>query len=272
MKNNEEDITLGKILKLGLLIILVIIGIVGIFKTFYTIDAGQRGVILTFGDASTNVKEAGLHAKVPFAQTIVKMEVRTVKVEIESIGASKDLQDVTTKIAVNYHITPADVSKIYTTLGADYELRIIDPAILETFKSVTAEYTAEELITLRPKVKQEIDTKLAERLKPFGITIDAISLTNFEFSDTFKTAIESKVTAEQNALKEANNLKVVEYQAQQKVESAKGDALSIQVINEQLKNSPDYINLIFVQKWDGHMPLSVGGNSLITLPTNNTRG
>jgi prohibitin 2 len=241
------------------------------FSSFYTLDAGQRGVLLTFGKASLDVKDQGLHLKIPLVQQVVKMEVRTAKFEVESTGASKDLQDVHTKIAVNYHINPQDVVKIYSELGGDYANRIIEPAILETFKSVTAEYTAESLITQRPIVKTEIDNKLTTRLNTFGVVVDAVSLTNFDFSDTFKQAIEAKVTAEQNALKEENNLKVVSFQAQQKVTAAKGDAEAIRLINEQLNTNPQYINFMLIQKWNGIMPLSVGGGTLLNIvPQNNS--
>ena len=92
-----------------------------------------------------------------------------------------------------------------------------------------------------------------------------MSITDFKFSDVFAQAIEAKVTAEQNALMEENNLKVVKFQADQKIEQARGDAESIRIVNEELSKSPAYIDYYLLQKWDGHMPLSLGGGSLISI-------
>jgi len=239
--------------------ILGIILLTALFSTFYTIPAGYRGVLLTFGKPSMSAQGEGLHIKIPFVQEVVKMEVRTQKYQADLTAASQDLQDVATTIAVNYRINPEQAPYIYQTLGAGYSDIVIYPIEQETNKAVTAEFTAEELITKRDIVRNEMQNQLIERLKQYNIIVEQVSIVNFQFSESFSSAIEQKVTAEQNALKEQNNLKVIEFQAQQQVAAARGTAESIQIINQELAKSPDYLQWQAIQKWNGQLPNVIGG-------------
>jgi len=166
---------------------------------------------------------------------------------------------VITTIAINYKIIPESVPEIYKTLGVNYAETIIYPMEQETNKAITAKFTAEELITKRNDVREAMKTELAEKLRTRNIIVEEISIVNFEFSPSFSQAIEAKVTAEQTALKEQNNLKVIEFLAQQKVAEAKGQAEAIQIIEEQLSKSTTYIEWMKVNKWDGHLPSVTSG-------------
>ena len=157
------------------------------------------------------------------------------------------------------------VFSLFKNIGIDYESRIINPSIQETVKAVTAKHNAEDLIKQRELLKEEIKDHLKQRLQTYYIVMDDLSITNFDFSAEFNHAIEQKVTAEQNALKEQNNLKVVEFQAQQKVTQAKGEAEAVRIINEELQKSPQYVNYMTIQKWDGKMPLALGSGSLLSI-------
>ena len=129
------------------------------------------------------------------------MEVRTLKYDKDTRSASKDLQSVETTVTVNYHPDKERVHILFKEIGLDYENRVIQPAIEETVKQVTANYNAEELITKRPLVKADIEDAIRERLNQFDVITEVISITDFEFSILFNKAIESKVEAEQNALR-----------------------------------------------------------------------
>ncbi len=256
MNYDNEEIPTKKIILVSLTIILLLIFI---FGSFYTIPAGARGVILTFGKPSDLASTEGLHFKIPIAQRVIKMDVKTQKYEAPASSASRDLQVVSTNVAVNYHIVPDTVPILYQEIGITYQDRVIQPAVQEVVKSATAKFTAEELITKRPEVKDEIERQLKERMQKRGIILEELSITNFDFSESFNSAIEAKVTAEQNALAAKNKLEQVKYEAEQKIEEAKGKAEAITIESQALKSNPDILELRAIEKWDGKLPTVTGG-------------
>ncbi|MCE2498415.1 MAG: prohibitin family protein [Nitrosopumilaceae archaeon] len=262
------------------IIILIIIGVVA-FASVKIVDAGHRGVLLHWNavDLTAPPLDEGLHFVVPFQDDVVTIEVRTLKYEKESRSASKDLQTVETTVTVNYHPDKEKIHTLYKDLGLDYEDRVIQPAIEETVKQVTANYNAEELITKRPLVKQDIESSIRERLSQFHVVTEVISITDFEFSPLFAQAIEAKVEAEQKALKAENDLRRIEVEAKQReanavglananIAEAKGEAEAISIINQALAENPNYLEWLKTQAWDGKLPLVVGegGTPFIQIP------
>lgn len=241
------------------------------FNPIRTIDAGFRGVLLTWGGYSGTLDE-GFNVIVPIAQQVIPIEVRTALYQAKADSASADLQQVETDIALNYHILPSMAGDVYQKTGEDYKVKIIEPAIQEAVKASTAKYTAEQLITKRDLVKESIDIGIAERLKPFNIIVDQVNIVNFKFSDQFNSAIESKVTAEQNALTAQRNLEKVRFESQQlvviaqaqadsKLSIAKAEAESIRIQGEALKSSPQVASLRAIERWNGVLPVWVTGES-----------
>lgn len=194
---NEEDINSKLILKVIFGVVFFVLLLVVIFGSWYTVNAGERGIVVTLGNPSDVSTGSGFHGKLPLVQKVVIMDVQTQKYEAKASAASSDLQTVSTDIAVNYHLSDDSVVRIYKEIGLDYASRIIQPAVQEVVKSATAHYTAEELITKRALVKDDIDKALAERLIQRGIIMETTSITNFDFSAQFNQAIEQKVTQEQ---------------------------------------------------------------------------
>ena len=246
----------------------VFVALILIFGIFVVIPAGNRGVLLTFGKATATLGE-GLNFKIPIVQDVAVMSVQTQKYEADASAASKDLQDVTTKVALNFHLTEDNVLPVYRDLGLDFASRIIQPAVQESVKASTAQFTAEELITKRPVVKEKIDAMLTERLGKYGIIVDTISITEFQFSVEFTKSIEMKVVAQQNALKAENDLQRIKVEAEQKIASAQAEAESLRLVNEQLKQSPLALQLRVVEKWTGQLPMYYvaggGTNNLMTM-------
>jgi len=267
------------------IIILIIIGVV-IGSSVQIVDAGFRGVLLHWNavDLTAPPLDEGLHFVVPFQDSVVELEVRTLKYTKSTTSASQDLQTVSTEITVNYHPEPNSVNYLYKEVGLDYENRIIQPTVEEVVKQVTANYNAEELITKRPQVKQDIQNEITARLADFNITTEIVSITDFQFSILFAQAIESKVEAEQRALKAENDLKRIEVEARQfeaqavgiaqaNIAEASGEAEAINIINQALANNPYYLEWLKIQKWDGILPLVVGqdGTPFIQIPTEDRR-
>ncbi len=239
----------------------VILFIVFVFPPFTIVSAGHRGVAVLFGAVQDQVYGEGLHWKNPL-MSVVAMDVRTQILQAEADSASKDLQSVTATIAVNYRIDTADVQTLYQEVGLDYEMTVIAPAIQESVKAATAQFTAEELITKRPEVRAAIHANLENRLDDRSLIIEDVSIVNFQFSDQFDAAIEAKQTAEQQALKAANDLRRIELEAQQTVVRAQAEAESIRIQSQALTTSNSLINLEAVRRWDGELPVYYSGDTL----------
>lgn len=177
--DSDGEPRVGKIVAyiLGFVVIVILI-----LSSFGTVAAGNIGVKTKFGKVVGSV-QPGLYFKAPFVEHVTSMDVQTQKDQADADAASNDLQSVTATVAVNYHIEPQDASTIYANVGADYANRVIAPAIAESVKSVTANYTAEQLITEREKVRQDIITLLTSKLQVYGVQTDSLNIVNFAFSD-----------------------------------------------------------------------------------------
>lgn len=235
-----------------------------IFLPFTVIGAGERGVAVTFGTVSSDVLDSGFHLINPLA-SVHKFSVQTTKVEADASAASSDLQTVTAKVAINYHLDPTQVVSLYRSVGdADaFSSRVVVPAIQDSVKSATAQYTAEQLITKRAEVSEAIKTALASRLGAFA-SVESVAITNFEFSVSFNEAIERKVTAEQNAIASKNLLEQKKYEAEQIIVTAQADAEAIRIQAEAVQNQGGqaYIDLVIANKWDGELPQYMMGDSV----------
>jgi len=240
----------------ALITVVVILLILLIFNPLVKIGAGQRGVVLNWGAVSNIILDEGLHLRVPIMQKIVKMDVTTQKEEGSASAASKDMQIVTADVAVNYYLDPLKVNTTYQTLRKEYRERVILPTIDEFIKKTTALYTAEELLTKRTEVKEDLKQNITSSLADSNIIVKDIFITNFEFSEQFDAAIESKVTAEQNALKAKNDLERIKMEAEQRVAQAKAEAEAIRIQAQAVtqQGGKDYVQLQAIQKWDGHLP------------------
>lgn len=271
-KNDNIEINGFRIAKWVFLIGLVLVIFFMSLSSIYQINAGERGIILSWGNPNSIPVSEGLHFKVPIRDDIVKMDVKTQKYEADLTAASRDLQDVKTKIAINYHLSPETTPELYKTLGLDYAVKLIYPLEQESNKAITAQFTAEELITKRENVRTQMEGMLREKLAPRGIIVESISIVDFAFSPSFSQAIENKVTQEQNALAAKNKLAQIEYEAQQRVAQAEGEAKAIEAQARAIKEQggSEYVQLQAIQKWDGKMPqYMMGGNSnmLFNIPS-----
>lgn len=237
-----------------------------VLNPFVVIGPGERGVVMNFGAVQKDVLNEGLHLRVPIMQKVIVMDVKVQKGEGQGDAASKDLQQVTTNVAVNYHLDPVRVAETYQTVGnlAAVEGRILLPAVQESVKAATALYTAEELVSRRQEVRDNIRSLLRERLARNGVIVDEFSIVNFSFSREFNNAIEAKTTAEQLKLKAERDLERIRIEAEQKISSAKAEAealrLQREIVTEQLiKLRQIEMQQKAIDKWDGRMPQVTGG-------------
>ncbi len=272
----EKDIYMAKeamqsAMKKGPTRVALIIGVILVFflllRPWVQIGAGERGVVLNFGAVQENVYGEGLHFRMPVMQEIIRVDVKVQKAETDAAAASADLQDVSSTVAINYHIIPDKANIVYQSIGIYFKERIIDPAVLEVVKAVTAKYTAEELITKRPAVSDAMKLSLTERLLAHNIAVDAFSIVGFSFSKIFMEAIESKQTAEQLALKAKRDLDRIKIEAEQTITAAKAEAEALRL--QKANISGDLIelrkieaNLRAIDKWNGILPQVTGAGAV----------
>lgn len=241
----------------GVVIGLVILGMIS--KAFVQIESGTVGVIKRLGAVEKeNVLQEGLHFVNPFTTDVIVMDTRIQKYEVDATASSKDLQPITARIALNFRIQANKAGVIYSDVGLDYLEKVIDHAIQESMKSATSRYTAEELITKRPEVKQVAFDYVRERLEKNYIIVTDFSITDFAFSPDFTRAIEQKQIAEQEALAEKNRLERVKMQAQQEVERARAQAEAQRLLQQSIDDK--VLTLRFLEKWNGELPIVMGSS------------
>ncbi|HJX15335.1 MAG TPA: prohibitin family protein [Candidatus Deferrimicrobiaceae bacterium] len=245
-----------------------------IMNPFVKIDAGERGVLLNFGAVQGEVLGEGLHLRIPIMQKIVKMDVKIQKSETRAEAASKDLQDIKSVIALNYHIIPEKANWVYQNIGVAFKERVIDPTVQESVKAVTARHTAVQLIGERESVSTAIKDALSQKLADYNLYVDGFSVIDFSFSKKFTDAIEAKQEAEQFALKAARDLDRIKIEAEQKITQAKAEAESLRLQKQQITSEMIELRKVealreAIAKWNGTVPnvlLSGGGASpLISL-------
>lgn len=254
----------GKLIGFGIMMFIGLFILV-ILNPFVIIQPGKRGVLMNWGAVSDTIYNEGFHWRTPIVQRVQIIDVQIQKEEAVASAASKDLQELRTTVALNYNIDPAKVGLLYQNIGVDFVARIIDPAIQEAVKSAASRFTAEEAVTKRQQVKEDIKQLLTERLAKEYIILDEISIKDFDFSSEFNKAIEQKVTAEQNALAAKNKLSQVQFEASQRVATAtaEAEAIKIQAQSISAQGGEAYVRLKAIEKWDGHLPSQMIPNAAV---------
>jgi prohibitin 2 len=256
----------------GIVTFIVIILVMS--ESIVIVQAGHRGVVLYVGAVENRVLGEGIHFIIPFAEQVIQLEVRTLKFQADASAASNDLQEVATVIALNYHIDPNKANILYQQLGTDYETRIIAPTIQESVKASVAKFNAEQLITQRAIAKGVIARAISDTLSARDITVETVFITDFKFSPSFASQVESKVVAFQKYLTEQNNLKAIQVianqtvvqaqaQARANVARATGESQAIEIITGQLRQSPQYLEWQAINRWNGKMPYALGGSGAV---------
>jgi regulator of protease activity HflC (stomatin/prohibitin superfamily) len=243
-----------------LLLILAII-----FNPLVIVNAGERGVIMSFGQVQGKILNEGIHGIIPVVNTVKKLSVRIQKQQTSAEASSKDLQEVFADVALNWHILESEVNTIFQQIGDEVAItdRIIAPAVEEILKAVMAKYTAEELITKREEVKREVDIRLTERLRNYHIGVDDISLVHVNFSERFTDAVEAKQIAEQEAKKAGFMVLKALKESEVKVNLAKGEAEAHRILQDSL--TPEVLQNKAIEKWDGELPLFMNDDMLKSL-------
>lgn len=220
---------------------------------FRVVGVGEVGIVTRLGKVNRET-QSGVSLKLPWPiEHLVKLNIQIQKEQQDATAATKDLQTVTTTLALNYNLTAETADNVFRSIGTDYKIRIIDPVLQETIKSVTSQYNADQLIAERSTVESKILKELTTKLGKPGITVDNVSIVNFGFSSAFEQAIEQKQVAQQNAQKAQYELQTATTQAQSQDVQAK-------------TLTSEYLQLQAIQKWDGKMPNYLGSGAVFNIP------
>jgi regulator of protease activity HflC (stomatin/prohibitin superfamily) len=244
-------------------IVLIVLFVMG--GIFVQIGPGERGVLMTFGAVHEGVLNPGLHLKLPFVQSVARMNVQVQNSQAVETAASLDLQNVSSTVATNWHILPGDAEWVYQHIGSESDLvgKIIRPAISNSVKAVTAHYNAEDLIIHRDEVRNQIQAQITSELQQYRIVVDSVNITDFHFSDEFAQAIERKQIAQQRALQAKYELQQAKVLAQQRVVEAQAQSQAQQLLQQTL--TPELIQQQAIAKWDGRLPAVVGGKGVLPM-------
>ena len=217
------------------------------------VPAGTVGVVTQFR-AVNRVVYPGLSFKIPLVEGLEVMDVRTLKYQEDIGAASKDLQTVTSTIAVNYRLDGQYAATVFQNVGTRYSDILLDPAIENAFKATTAKYTAEELITKREEVRMAAEVLLAEQMSVYHIIIENFNIVNFDFSPEFNAAIEAKQVAQQEVETAKQKLEKAKVDAEAVKTAAQGQADAQKILQESGALSPEYLQYLALTKWNGQLP------------------
>jgi regulator of protease activity HflC (stomatin/prohibitin superfamily) len=248
--------------RVSLIILVILIAIVLFFMSINRVDAGYVGVITRWG-AVNRVVYPGISWKIPIAEGIRKMDVRTQKDQVDASAASRDLQVVTSTIAVNYHLDGQYATNVYQNVGMLYQDILIAPAVQNIFKAVTAQYTAEELITKREQVRVKAEEALAAQLAVYHVIVENFNIINFDFSPEFNAAIEAKQVAQQQVETAKQLLAKAQIEAQTAVAQAQGQADAQAALKNTGALTPEYLEYLALTKWNGVLPIVTSGTPFI---------
>lgn len=260
MKKKGIGIVVGAVLAVAALFVLV--------NCFTVVQAGHTGVVLTLGKVSDKVLQEGFHVKAPFVQSVVQIDNRITKLEVNTEAFSKDLQTVSTTLAINYRVDTAKSYSIYKNIGRNYEEVLVTPAVNEVLKAITANYTAEESVTNRAIISDGLISGLNEKLNGDGLYVTDVNILNFDFSEAFINAIEEKQVAQQKLLKAETEKQTAITNAQAEAETirikAQAEAEANKIVSESLNQY--VIENKKIEKWDGKLPQVQGdADPLVTI-------
>lgn len=231
-------------------------------RFFVVVPAGERGVLMRFGAVQERILEEGMHPIVPLVHSVKLLSTRVQTFNIDTEAASRDLQDVAAQVALNWHLDPQSVNQIYQRIGGVSQITtsVLRPAIEDSIKAVLANFTAEQLVTERNRVKDAIGQLLSERLTRYNLLLDDVDLLQIDFSERFREAVEAKQVAVQEAKRAEFEAIRAQRQADAKVYLARGQAQAQQLLQSGL--TPEILEHEAIEKWNGHLPLVIGQDSI----------
>ena len=257
VKNMDKNGVAGVVTVLILFVIAVLL-----CNPIVVVGVGQRGVKVTLGKVSPESLGEGMHFIMPYIQRIAKMDVKTQKYTTQTHVYTKDIQQAKISYVVNYNLVADSAYRMYQEVGMDYVSKVINPVLEGTIKDVIGKWNAQDLVANREEATNDILAKLKDQLTERYVNVTDFQIIDIGYSEVFERAIESKVTAEQDALKAKNKTVQIQEEAKQKVISAEAEAKSMSIRANALTQNKALVEYEAVQKWNGILPQYMMGNSV----------
>ena len=248
--------------KYWLISIIIIVGLL-LLQSVTIIHSGEVGIRIRFGKVMKQQVPEGIAFQIPGIEKIKKINIQVQKIEVDTNSSSKDLQEVNMKLAVNYQVEKNEANSLYKNVGMNYHSVILEPAIEESIKAITSQYTAEELITHRSDVSKKCMKELSTKVEKYGIKISDFNITNFSFSEEFDKAIEEKQIAEQKVLTAKQELEKEKIEAEKKIVKAEAEKQSNELKGQTINDN--IIKEKFIEKWNGELPKVMGNESIMDI-------
>jgi len=248
----------------GVALLIFVVAIMASSGT-YVVQPGYRGVEVIMGRVSSTFKPDGFGFKAPFATTIIPISVRQQTARDEAECYSSDLQQIHIELRVLFRIPEGSVVKLFRGYDGNVFETLVAPRVHEALKEVAASQSAEQVV----KNREQIKTRSLELVrKKIGtlLVIEDIVIENIKLTKELEHAIEAKMVQEQEASKSKYLQQRAQIEADTAVIKAKGEAESIRIRGDALKQNPAFVDLQIVDKWDGITPLVVGGGDNVVLP------
>jgi regulator of protease activity HflC (stomatin/prohibitin superfamily) len=192
-------------------------------QSINTVSAGEVGVVYSFGQI-TGQKNPGLVVIYPW-QSINNANVQIQRQSFPQLDSfSQETQNVFISATINYQVSPKDIQNLYRTVGPDYFNKLVPNRVNQFFKDETVKYRAVDIAPNRDQIRADVLARLKTDLAPYSIQVDDLLIDNISFSPAFTTAIEDKQIATQQAQAAQNRVKTAQYQAQQIIATAQGQA------------------------------------------------
>lgn len=272
--NTHGKIDAGSIIRKLISFVIIIVLLFAALGSWFIVSPGMAGVITRAGSIQEQIYGEGFHLKLPLIDSAHEVNIQTLTFQGKGIdAATRDLQSVTAEVAVIFSVDSADVKDVYRNYRAveNLQSRALQPVIEEAFKAAASANTAEELITKREIIRDKLLKSIREKLQPHYVTVKDVNITNFMFSQGFTNSVESKVKAEQEAKKAEHDLARIRTEGEQRVATAKAEAEAIraqaEAINKQ--GGAEYVQLKWIEKWDGKLPttqLGANASTLVNIP------
>ena len=283
---NKSDEKKPNVVKITLIAVIVAAAVILVFNCFSVVDEGYIGVKYQFGKIVDSSLSAGLNFHIPFIEEIKPVDIREQIYSVQTNAYTSDTQTVDNlSLKLNYCYDPTQLSDIIRSTGIDnVETKLLVPNVAKISKNEIGKVRAEDLVQSRSEIQDSIYEVLKDTLAPNGIVVTAFAIENLDFDDAFEQSIQAKVIAAQDALKMQNKTVEREEEARQKVIAAhaeadsqkikaEAEAYAIEVVQEQLAKSPNYIDYLKINNWNGELPQAIGNeiNPFIVLDEDNSR-
>jgi prohibitin 2 len=255
-------------LKTMIFALVAFFAVIFIYSSFYVVDPGNRGIVVTLGKTDPVAKPEGVGYKTPMISKLYQVSIRQQSEGVKAECYSSDLQQVNINLKVLYRVPENKVITIFTQYAGNPFDSLVAPRVQEAIKEATALESAEGIVKGRERIKLKVLEAAQKKIQEL-VSIEDVVIENVSLSPELEKAIEEKMVQEQEAAKSKFLKDKAKVEAETAEIRAAGEARAIDIRGEAIRKNPGIIELQMIEKWNGVSPLVVGQtNGSFVLPLN----